>query len=995
MTESLYKPASFFLLRTPVWSIEDYERILSSTNWVQSIHQLYAEEELLREAVLIASPSLYSLLKSGVEKNTEEAANSLLNYIARMSTRPTPFGLFAAVALGSWREETHLVFDHKSLERKARPDMEWVFSIIENLYHRDNPFLNSLPVTVNPLNQRIGNRYFLSYLNQVSGEEEIMRQSISIRANQLTDSICTFAKKPITIAALWDKLKIKLPILEKELTEEVILALLKQQILMPALLPSLLSNSPFDDFCSLSPDRNSHFSLLEKIKDYQNSALGDGEAILSQLQSEMMDKSDTKKTIMVDTALKTDSFYLSPKVSQEVAKSLDLLWQISEVSSSSRPILSYHSRFLDRFGTHRTISILDLISDNKGLGPLDRELEKEYHPSIFAEKWEKWLHQKWQLAVHQNQQEIVLLEEEIQEFLRQSGKKSTDPCRAPLSVDVFGKVIAKSQEEIDRGEFLFLFSQQTWQGGATLGRFLDILGEKAREGLQQFLFEEEMLEKNVEFAEFSYWPARVRMANVAIHSPLRKNQLDFQNFLSLDLKDLFVGATNERLYLTDQVGKKEFVFCSGNMLNPALAPPELQLIQEISLSRYQLFYPFSFESIQKKAIFLPRVRYGKTILSPAQWFLDSDWIGRRSDSNISSEFESWAKTWNLPDRFLLVKYDQLLLIDRRHPGHLKEIERKLRRGESLRFYEELPQTWFKSSRGPHVAEIVIPFIKNARLAKKKPELTPVNRLAIPVQKRWKLPGSEWVSIKFYMNGEIDYFLVSHLKAFMEFLSTQISLIGWFFIRYADPEHHVRLRIKLDSADLLPQFFSYFEKEVLSWIEMGLIRQMSIDGYEREIERYKGEEFIDLAERLFFQDSISVVSVLEAKINKIIECQETVLHAASIFSFLSEFRLEFFEMQVILGFDSADKSALKSFRKYRSQLIEMIDQCSSKGYCLAHEEFLKAASNLSREDLFDLYNSLVHMHCNRLGCHGEAEISARAYLYNTLKYLKNRQEASHA
>ena len=84
--------------------------------------------------------------------------------------------------------------------------------------------------------------------------------------------------------------------------------------------------------------------------------------------------------------------------------------------------------------------------------------------------------------------------------------------------------------------------------------------------------------------------------------------------------------------------------------------------------------------------------------------------------------------------------------------------------------------------------------------------------------------------------------------------------SWFFIRYGDPDWHLRLRFhgspeRLHLARELTSAFEGAHRERLLW-------KVQMDTYEREVERYGGPEGMLLAERLFQVDSEAVLQLLE-------------------------------------------------------------------------------------------------------------------------------------
>src|SRR6266852_9809966 len=60
----------------------------------------------------------------------------LLRFLIRMSTRPTPFGLFAGVALGHWGAITDLALSAEPPRTATRPDMAWLLPFVQKLESR-------------------------------------------------------------------------------------------------------------------------------------------------------------------------------------------------------------------------------------------------------------------------------------------------------------------------------------------------------------------------------------------------------------------------------------------------------------------------------------------------------------------------------------------------------------------------------------------------------------------------------------------------------------------------------------------------------------------------------------------------------------------------------------------------------------------------------------------------------------------------------------------
>ena len=109
MTELLYRPLDFVMVRVPLLPVESYHSLSNEESQLSLL-----SDTRIQRAIAVASASLLGTLErfkqSGLTpRDTERMRAKLLRYQIRMSTRPTPFGLFGGVALGSWGTHTDLM----------------------------------------------------------------------------------------------------------------------------------------------------------------------------------------------------------------------------------------------------------------------------------------------------------------------------------------------------------------------------------------------------------------------------------------------------------------------------------------------------------------------------------------------------------------------------------------------------------------------------------------------------------------------------------------------------------------------------------------------------------------------------------------------------------------------------------------------------------------------------------------------------------------------
>ena len=84
---------------------------------------------------------------------------------------------------------------------------------------------------------------------------------------------------------------------------------------------------------------------------------------------------------------------------------------------------------------------------------------------------------------------------------------------------------------------------------------------------------------------------------------------------------------------------------------------------------------------------------------------------------------------------------------------------------------------------------------------------------------------------------------------------------WFFIRYGDPDWHLRLRIHGAPGRLLHETLPLLTRVTAPLLGTGQLWRVQLDTYEREVERYGGEAGIGLAERVFYADSEAALAIV--------------------------------------------------------------------------------------------------------------------------------------
>jgi thiopeptide-type bacteriocin biosynthesis protein len=123
-------------------------------------------------------------------------------------------------------------------------------------------------------------------------------------------------------------------------------------------------------------------------------------------------------------------------------------------------------------------------------------------------------------------------------------------------------------------------------------------------------------------------------------------------------------------------------------------------------------------------------------------------------------------------------------------------------------------------------------------------------------------GSKWLYYKIYTGHKTaDLILTQIIKPKIEDFIKQGLIDKWFFIRYADPKHHLRIRFLCSDTNNIGKIITGLHGPLDHFMEQDLIWKIQLDTYQRELERY-GANTMELSETLFYHDSNSIIQFLD-------------------------------------------------------------------------------------------------------------------------------------
>lgn len=60
---------------------------------------------------------------------------------------------------------------------------------------------------------------------------------------------------------------------------------------------------------------------------------------------------------------------LNNKIKEDIINAADWLWKLSDANIGLKHLTEYHVEFLEKYGVNREVPLLELLSEEKGLGP--------------------------------------------------------------------------------------------------------------------------------------------------------------------------------------------------------------------------------------------------------------------------------------------------------------------------------------------------------------------------------------------------------------------------------------------------------------------------------------------------------------------------------------------------------------------------------------------------------------------------------------------------
>ncbi|MFN2484415.1 MAG: lantibiotic dehydratase [Candidatus Limnocylindria bacterium] len=991
----LLEPMDWGIVRAPLLPVERY---LDGFPDATAGASLLPDELPVRAALAVGSNHLFSALErtDASARDAPRLRRKLLRYLIRMTTRPTPYGLFAGVGLIEWGPSTDIALAPRPLRTRTRPDMGWLMDLVAQL-ERDPAVRRQLGLFANPLALSRGGRVFLC--EPADGpERRDPRQRVSIRDTAAVHRVLTRARTPAAHSELAAELH-SFPGATPAKIDKLIDELWEQSFLLTDLRPPLTGINPGRYVCdrltavpAAQAVQAGLSALLDALHGWDQLPLekrADSWRAVTKHAAELHQPAGSSAAPQVDMALPLGGTRIHRSVAREAARAAELLLRMTPYPDGPPYLAAYRDRFAERYGPAREVPLLELLDPEFGLGQPDwnDRLRSAQKPVRESER-ERILSD---LAINALRERRLIVELD-DALVSQLATWPRAPGTAPRSLEINVSVVAASPAAVDAGDFTVVVGPNVGAdaAGRGLGRFADLLGTAAAAALGAVGAQEDPNAERLS-AELIYPPAEARSANVAVRPTVVGYEILCGTAAGgpadrlIPLQELVVGLRDGRFYVRWPAAKAEIAISEKHMLNPVHAPPAVRFLQDVERDARAVLDGFTWASAAELA-FLPRVQYGRVVVALAQWR-----IGATSGLDLAvADFQralgDWRARWLVPRYVYLADIDQRLLLDLDDAEHGELLREELQRGPAAHgkvIQEALPgpaDAWLTGPDGRHIAELVVPLMLRAPIS--QPKAAARTHAPATASARLRPPGSEWLYLKLYCPPALqDELIADELAPFANFTVSATLTDRWFFIRYVDTGPHLRVRFQGEPEVLLNRLLPQVCPWATRLVANGSCLSFAFDTYEREIERYGGVVGVSLAEELFAADRQAVASILRAgserhALDRIIRAVLSVDALLEGLGMDAAERIAWYRTQV-----SPSRAEGQEYRRRREQLRQLLSPGPAAGgramWGRALDERRRALrmigsrlDQLARYGQIDvpkveLYESYVHMHCNRL------------------------------
>ncbi len=823
------------------------------------------------EALYLASPDLMSAvdrwLTTPAREGSDRVELALLRYLIRIECRATPFGLFAGCTVGTIGNETELTLAaRKDFSRKTRLDSGLLANACD-LLNGDHSVRRFLAYRANESIVRSSRRFHLVEARLEGAVRSY--QLVSVQRSDYLDRLVDFARTWKSFEELEELLR-----REEADPSEVEIFLhecIDAQLLLPQLSPTITGPDglkPILDRLDMTggPLLTGLSEAMDALETIDELGIGVPVSRYRSIEQRLVQLGLSvipSRMVQVDLTKTGSTVQVGRHVIREALRGVEVLRRIS---SSKDALHTFKQAFIARYDRCE-VPLIEALDPEIGIGLLigtDEALMRSNR--MHEERRVSHLARRLREMAFDGTTMLVLDEHDVDAL---SGER---PSILPDAFYILMTLAASDSEAVAQGEFSLLLTSMGGPSGATLlGRFCQ--SDSALEELVlRHLRDEEALRPHAVFAEVVHLPEG-RVGNVISRPALRQYEIPYlgrsgvPENAQLAASDLMVSVVENRIVLRSRRMGTEIVprLTTAHNFGHGSNVPFYRFLGLLQGEGCAMGLSWNWGALDDQP-WLPRVVYGRTVLARAQWKVESQEIRSfrtKDDVKRYRDFTQWRNQRKLPSWLMIVRGDNQLALNLESITCIDLFLQIASAQPVTKVVELFPgpsELCVTGPDGSYCNEIIVPIVKK-NAAQPSPTVIAQSTRGLSQRDRFT-PGDEWVYAKLYCGpGGADAVLADFLHPFARrMLSARIS-DRWFFVRFADPEPHIRFRMHSEIKSMHQKLLLALCDLGSRLVHEGIIWRFQLDTYEREIERYGGVAGVSSAESLFHIDSEMAAEVI--------------------------------------------------------------------------------------------------------------------------------------
>ena len=689
-----YKHFPNYVLRIPLFSFSSFKKLTAGKKISDKDFKKACTNPIIQEAIFLASPSLYDSIKRWLEedekakkdkedkKKEQKLKLSILRYLSRMSSRCTPFGLFAGCALGTFKEQTNLdIKGANQNKRHTRLDMNYLVALSQDLVKTEN-IKKQLLFFPNSSIYKSGSQ--LRYIEYRYVNSMRHHSIVGVDDNEYLLQILSLAKEGALLTDLAKSL------VDDEISiddaNEFIEELVSSQLLISELEPSVSGPEFLEQIYAVLGNLDGVEDTLNKLRKasdtinkIDNSIGNNPQDYLDLTESLESFGTEFKLKYMFQTDMVTSYNHntLDKKVAKDIHRAFTLFNKIS-IPPKSSLLSDFKDAFSERF-EEREVSLATALDAEVGLGYIQNQNNRDINPlvddfiihrqqskrDIMDVKWTRVsniLQKKILKAYQNNDYTVTITDQDFKDY-------ETYWDDIPDTISFIVQLVKVNGEEKIKMRGSFGSSAAN-----LLGRFCH--GDKELyEYTQSIVDTEQQINSEKLLAEIVHLPES-RVGNILMRPDFRFYEIPYlaksikPKSHQLPIDDLMISIKNGRkIHLRSKKYNKEVIPHMTNAHNFARnSLPIYHFLCDMQTNGKRNRIGFGWGPFTDDYEFLPRVEYQNIILYLATWNLKYKHIkelinNQDDDEKLYTTTISMQDQLNIPQYIILIDGDNELVIN--------------------------------------------------------------------------------------------------------------------------------------------------------------------------------------------------------------------------------------------------------------------------------------------------------------------------------------------